>query len=317
MRLCEIPGCRIRNRHLPDCTEEQCTGCLPRIAEDGHVCGVHVSWAMQWLLDIDGLTAPARLVASGLVRRGMATSSGKPGSRPPINTEATDALDEIQNAITTIARDIAETRNLIGPRGADPLRQAATWLCGQMDWLRLAVDEQGTPRAIAVFAEIREQVGHIRWIVDGPGQQKFLGPCGAAEQVDVTPFGHPPGSQTVDGARCAGDVYGRPNVAKGRCKTCGAEYEQDERRAWLDVEVRQYAYTAAEIADAYPIKANTIRQWLSRGLLVPHGEIDGKPLLNLGEVLDLAAGDAARREEARATRARRAAVKADNEGAAA
>lgn len=144
----------------------------------------------------------------------------------------------------------------------------------------------------------------IRGIVRGPAEQRYLGPCGA---IPVGPVRD--GALQVDeiwaGDPCEGDVYGRAGGDKGTCRTCGAQVDQAERRAWLDDEVRQHSYTAAEIADAYPIKAATIRQWLSRGLLVAHGEINGRPLLKLGEVLELAAGDAARREEARATRARR------------
>ena len=52
--------------------------------------------------------------------------------------------------------------------------------------------------------------------------------------------------------------------------------------------------------------ARSIRSWAKRGQLAQHGEDrEGRPLYNLGEVLDLAAADAARREENRAKRARR------------
>lgn len=112
-QLCAIPGCRIRGRHLPDCTDDGCRGCLPRSTDDGLVCDVCTGRAERHVTEIGQLTPDARLVASGLVRRGAGGGSGgKPGSRSPGNDDFQDALDEIQNALTTIARDIAETRGL-------------------------------------------------------------------------------------------------------------------------------------------------------------------------------------------------------------
>jgi hypothetical protein len=273
------------------------------------------------LTEMRALLPDALAVAAGLTRRGEGGGGGKPGSRPPLNDTATDALDEIRNALTTIARDIAETRGLqnlrIGPTHPDSLAQACVFVSGQMNWLRHAADGQGTPYAVSVFSEVADCASRMRGIVNGPAEQRYLGPCGATIQVSEHPL-------DADGLRtggvlaeCDGDVYGRVGAQHGTCRTCGAQVDQAERRAWLDDEVRQHSYTAAEIADAYGIKANTIRQWLSRGLLATHGELNGRPLLKLGEVLDLAAGDKARREEARAARARRAAVRAaENEDAA-
>ena len=112
-QLCAIPGCRLRGRCLPGCADDQCPGCLPRLAEAGYACDVCVGRAAARLEAIIDLTADARLVAAGLVRRGMGGGSGKPASRPPLNDAATDVMDAIQNAITTIAREIAEIRGLM------------------------------------------------------------------------------------------------------------------------------------------------------------------------------------------------------------
>lgn len=91
--------CAIDGRPTPD--GWVCTGCTSRAA--GHLAA------------IAELAGDARLVAAGLVRRGGGGGSGKPGSRPPLNDGALDALDEIQNLITTLARDIAETRGVSYP----------------------------------------------------------------------------------------------------------------------------------------------------------------------------------------------------------
>jgi hypothetical protein len=108
--LCAIPGCRQRNRHLPTCTDD-CLGCLPRLAEDGIVCEQHVRWAAESLAEIIALTDDARAVAAGLVRHGSG-GGGKPGSRSPGNDDAMDAINAVSNALTTMARAIADERGL-------------------------------------------------------------------------------------------------------------------------------------------------------------------------------------------------------------
>lgn len=83
-----------------------------RPTQDGWVCSGCLSRAAGHLAAIIELTGDARLVAAGLVRRGAGGGSGKPGSRPPLNDGATDVVDEVQNLLTTLARDIAETRGV-------------------------------------------------------------------------------------------------------------------------------------------------------------------------------------------------------------
>lgn len=181
----------------------------------------------------------------------------------------------------------------------DPLIAAARFLAAQLEWLRHAVDEQGQPYAVAAFAEIAHCAGRLRGLVNGPAEQKYLGPCGA--DIDV---------EALDGQRyigsCGGDIYGPRGGSRGRCRTCGAEVAQDDRQAWLDGEVRAHAFTATEIGKAYSVNINTIRSWAGRGQLVEHGrDRDDRPLYNVGDVLDLAAADAARRAGDQAKRARR------------
>jgi hypothetical protein len=185
----------------------------------------------------------------------------------------------------------------------DPLIAAARFLTAQLPWLRHATDEQGAPYAADVFREIGDCAARMRSLVDGPREQKYLGPCGAVHSMpdplddDAEPFVSDP---------CEGDVYGVAGAQTGRCRTCKTEYRQDDRQDWIDTVRRDWLYHASEIAEAYPdIKANTVRKWHERGLLASHGEHKGGPLFLVGEVLDLAAADTARREEIRAERDRR------------
>jgi len=88
------------------------------------VCETHERWAAQHLAEIERLCPDARLVAAGQVRRGHGGTGGKPGSRSPANDDALDVMDAIQNALTTMAREIAEERGLtFGTDGrSGPLR---------------------------------------------------------------------------------------------------------------------------------------------------------------------------------------------------
>jgi hypothetical protein len=197
----------------------------------------------------------------------------------------------------------------------DPLIAAAQFLVTQLDWLRHATDEQGGPYAAGVFAEIRDCASRMRAVVEGPADRRYLGPCGAEREHDplcVDQSGHPHDNECEcwchDGepGACEGDVYARDGAANGRCNICGAQYQRAERQDWIDTLRRDWLYHASEITEAYPeIKANTVSKWYSRGLLASHGEHNGGPLFKVGEVLDLAAGDKARREEIRAERDRR------------
>lgn len=324
-QLCTIPGCRIRGRHLGDCDDETCRGCLPRIAE-GFVCEFHVLRSYEHLDEIRGLVADALLVAYGLVRHGTGAGGGKPGSRSPGNDDALDTLDEVNNRLTTLVREIAEAQRFSEPSGGSgvgsTIRTAAKWLQGRMSWLARATDDQGGPYAASVLPEIADCASRIRGIVNGPAEQRYLGPCGAPVAVAGCQASGGPACQLRPPAQCDtgtcaavepcdGDVYGRRGAQTGTCRTCGAQVEQADRRAWLDGEVRGWAFRASEIAAAYGLKANTIRVWAARGHIEPFGhDREGRPLFRVGEVLDRAAADAARRETERAKRERRAAERA-------
>ena len=225
----------------------------------------------------------------------------------------------------------------------DPLIAAARFLEAQLEWMRHAVaDEQGQPYAVAAFAEIAHCAGRLRGLVNGPSEQRYLGPCGAPIRYDrcmaaaslsgscVTMLeGFPRCDEgecvRMDRTECDGDVYGPRGGSRGRCRTCKAEVAQDDRQAWLDGEVRAHAFRAYEIAQAYGVSADTIRSWAARGRLKsywrtdtgltadwtdpPEGETRDR-LHYIGDVLDLAAADKARLAGEQAKRARRAANRA-------
>jgi len=271
-----------------------CSGCAYRAGDQLH--------------EIADMAPAARDVAHGFARRGTNGASGKPGSRLPFDTMSTEKLDKIQARLSTWVGEIAHGRNrpIPAPRhlGDDPIILWARWLAGHVEWIRKTDDAE------RFLIEVGECASVLRGVARGPASQRYLGPCGAPEQIDVSIIDQGPRVTFVDGPPCDGDIYAREGAQFGACRTCGATVGTRDRQAWLDGEVRSHAFRAAHIAEAYGVRANTIRVWADRGRLTAHGhDADGRPLFNVGEVLDLAAGDAARRAGEQAKRARRAAAR--------
>jgi hypothetical protein len=288
----------------------------------------------EQLRDLADMVGAARDIAHGLSRRGGGAASGKPGSRLPLDLLATAKLDAVGNELGGWVRHIAEERGVYPahtPPGFDVIAASARFLGEHLEWYRhrLEVDE--------FLTDIDACARVVAGIARGPSEQRFLGPCGAVGQVDVTPFGQLPGSQTVDGARCDGDVYAREGAPVGRCRVCGTEWSTAERRAWLDEQVRDKAFRAAHIGDAYGINVNTIRTWAAEvraenGTLIRAARLKsyyavgahvvpwtepaagedvkarGPRLHYVGDVLDLAREAAARRAENEARRNREGAA---------
>ncbi len=169
----------------------------------------------------------------------------------------------------------------------DRIATLARFLAANLGWMRRRGEVDEFARDIA------DAAGRLRGLVNGPAEQKYLGPCGA--ELGLTPY-----------EDCDGDVYAYRGASAGRCRLCGTEWSTRDREAWLDGEVRDRAFRASEIAAAYGLKANTIRVWHARGRLHEVSrDHEDRPLFNVGDVLDLAAADAIRRHEAAVKRARR------------
>jgi hypothetical protein len=122
-------------------------------------------------------------------------------------------------------------------------------------------------------------------VVDRPADQTYFGPCGA---MDYWPDGDP----ILCTARCPSDLYGPEDAKQLTCTTCGAEHDVTAVRAYLLSEAQDQLVTAADLSkflSAYgePLTAERIRQWASRGLLVPHGkDRGGRPLYRVSEAVD-------------------------------
>jgi hypothetical protein len=298
----------------------------------------------------------ARDIAQRQARHGAGGgASGKPGSSLPIDLGATSRLDAVQGRMTTWARHVAEERGVnlaeINADGltmlsrvrvwvdqvqglTDDLSASVLWLAGHCEWMR------HRPEVDEWLTDVEACARVVRGIARGPAAQRYLGPCGA-DVVRAEIVGDQWESELVI---CEGDVYGPQGGQKGTCRTCGAQVDQDERKAWLDELTAELAAPTRDIAHALGVSAKTIRSWaterrsetgtvLRKAVLktyyrigehvVPWMEIDpglseaqrkeiarerGPRLHYVGDVRKLAEEAAARRAENEAKKAQREAV---------
>jgi hypothetical protein len=297
-----------------------------RQTPDGYACiPCAVTEPQRQLADIADMAGPALDIAQRQTSGGSGGGGGKPGSTVPIDLGAMARYAEVRTALTTWARHVGELRGVeitrppaqrpvSGPtcpipyscdHGScravrEPLRRpddvaiAAAWLAGHCEWMRHRpeVDEfvAGIRRSHQVLAGLARR---------GGGGREYLGPCGDD---------------------CDGHVWANQGSTNGRCGTCRGLVDVAEREKWRDGEIRKHARRAAEIAGLFGINVKTIRGWANgrpeeradNGVLLRPGrdpvlhaydwDDAGRPLYLVGDVLDLAAAMAARRERQRQAR---------------
>lgn len=254
---------------------------------DGYACSGCTAKAGEQLQTVADMTPAARDVAHGLSHRGGGGASGKPGSRPPGDLDAMIRLGDVQNTLTTLARDIAETRGaqfvstaFAGRGVTDPLVQAARWLSGQLEWIRHAADG---PEAYAIraFDEIDTCARKIAGIANGREPGRYAGPCGYVDD---------------EGTLCGEDVESRPGATSARCKACGSTYDVNARQEWMRGEIEGYLARPVEIAGVllrlgFPVGYSTIAAYAAKGQLIAHGSDEkGRALFRIGDVIDLRMG---------------------------
>jgi hypothetical protein len=270
--------------------------------------------ARQQLAEIGDLVEAARAVA---YRQTSTGGSGRstPGPRDLLDYGAGARLDAVQTALTGWARVVAEERGQGVEAGdEDLIVVAAAFLAQNLEWLR------HVPWVDEVLREVGDCVHAMRSVVATPAGRVYLGVCGAAREHgglccggvcfeddftdDCECWCH-----RGEPATCDGDVFGRPDRNAGTCNTCGAYYDQDERRRQNTALVEGKGFRASVIAHAYGISANTIRGWawvkrddkgkaLNDPKLKPVGHDEQKrPLYLVADVLALEKRARQRREQ--------------------
>jgi hypothetical protein len=227
---------------MPD-TAYCCAVCADRLARD-------LTVAAELMPEL--VVTVARLDRIGQGGRGN-------GENPlPVNLEAAEAEDAVNNTFTTWARHVSEERG----KAIDG--EAAAWLAGQTGWLRYR------PEAEEAFDELDYACRLVRRTIDIPVPRWYAGPCA-----------------------CGSELYAATLAATVRCQDCGATYDARERKAWLLEQARDVLAHAGWIASAAsalgePVTADMIYGYVRRGRLLAHGRDQrDRPLYRVGDVLDV------------------------------
>lgn len=259
-------------------SDNLCVCCETRPTPDGYACTGCAAKAVEQLAEIADLAPIAQDVAHGLIRRGRggAGGSGKADSRSPIDFDASEGLGAVRNALTTLARDIAETAQIAstGSTHPDPLMRACSLLSGAMEWVRHAVDGH-EPWAIRTFAEIDTCAREMRRLTDGPRERDLVGMC--------------------DCGRVLYAAHGR-TVIQCPERRCQLVWHVERSREILRRALDERLFTAAEAArlavhlDGGDRSTEQVRKlinaWSARSLIVAHGLIEGEPTFRFGDIAD-------------------------------
>lgn len=299
-------------------TGNECVVC-GRPTPDGYACTTETERARQQLAEIAELTEPARAV---MCRQTSTTGTvhSTPGPRDLLDYGAGQRLMNVQIALTGWARAVAEERGVGATADSrDLIVVAAQYLADDrnLEWLR------HVPWVDEVLREVGDCAATMRGIVATPAGRVYLGTCGAERAhaalcFDSAEYGHDVECECWchddEPDACDGDVYGKPDKAAAYCNTCGAAYDQAERRVQVAALVQGVPMRASVIAHAHGISVDTIRGWawvkrdkdgnpLNEPKLKPAGRDDrGRPLYLVADVLALE-GQAEQRRRQRAAQA--------------
>lgn len=140
--------CTIRDRHKGECVDEECWGCLPRLADDGSPLCVGCGERLR--RGVAEMPALAYELHRGLApSAGSGGSSGKPGASPDFAAKraAVETLGQIAHDTAWLAREVAERQRVTHPvmnlrLPSVAVLRACTWLTVHVDWM-LGQDEAG------------------------------------------------------------------------------------------------------------------------------------------------------------------------------
>lgn len=133
--LCTAGRCAARGRHLPDCTEGECRGCLPRQAADGvYLCEFHTKKVGE-----DALTVALRYADLGRVLTassaalGDIVSGSKKETGMQLNDRAAEMRAVIKHRLVAIVKMIAEERGISLPE--DRVPALARYVAANATWI--------------------------------------------------------------------------------------------------------------------------------------------------------------------------------------
>lgn len=187
-----------------------------------------------------------------------------------IRTDASDLKSKARTMIATWARDFKETYPFLDPTYRTHA-EAAEWLA------RIPGLLAEHPAAEQIMRDVKEIVRDIRRMIDQAPERKYLGTCGVV----------------IEGVECTDGVYAVGDRSYGRCRTCGNEFDMNERREWMRVALEDELAYSGQLATLVSglgtfVSSSTVRSWVNRGKLTPADEDSvGRKRYRVGDVLDI------------------------------
>ncbi len=250
--LCVAPHCGIYGRHLDQCDQEACRGCLPRRAADGLLlCERDTARLSEDAWTAADLYDDLLLAALG-TRQGEKTSGSRnPGLDP--GAERMEARSAIRATLVSLCRMVAEERGVSLPD--DSVQDMARFIERNASWL-------------AAHKAADDHAHDLRDIASDPRTWRLAYPT----STDSLYIGECPlHITTPDGDRevCGTRLRQRADEPLITCPGCGAQETVEQWQRWIvgdhDGVVDAYA-AAAHLAVRWhrPVDPATVRKWGQR-----------------------------------------------------
>ncbi len=256
-----------------------CPVCRAEQAE-GLLCHEDTSRLERELGDVAAIVAELDVTLSKQARIGNAGPSGLARERTPINVGAMTVADDLQNTLTTWARDVG-TGHLCAPYPPSPAVHAAFALLRNIDAIRRH------PAVAELFDEVTDAIAQARRAVDRPADRIYLGQC-----LVETP------DEEGRVVTCLEEIWARADAHEVQCRTCGVTHEVMERRRWLLLKAQDMLFTVRDashmLGDVGGIEVTQarIRGYLHRGRLVYR---PGGTMIRLGDLLAIVVSEGEKR----------------------
>ncbi len=228
---------------------------------------------------MSAIVAELDVTLSKQARIGNAGRGGLARERTPINVGAMTVADDLQNTLTTWARDVGD-RDAIWAANCNSSTAASWVLLGNIDHIRRH------PAVAELFDEVTDAIAQARRAVDRPADREYLSQCMVETPDDEGRM-----------VTCLAELYARKGASSVTCKVCGITHEVVERRVAMLERARDMLFTVREAAqmlgDVGGIRVTeaSIRGYVHRGRIGYHTGT----LIRLGDLLAVVVDEGERR----------------------
>ncbi len=200
-------------------------------------------------------------------------------TRSPVNWGASTVASDLQNTLTTWARDVGD-RDDIWAANCNSSTAASWVLLGNIDHIRRH------PAVAELFDEVTDAITQARRAVDRPADREYLSQCMVETPDDEGRM-----------VTCLAELYARKGASSVTCKVCGITHDVTERRVAMLERARDMLFTVREAArmmgDVGGIRVTeaSIRGYVHRGRIGYHTGT----LIRLGDLLAVVVDEGERR----------------------